>query len=336
MSVNRLCTILRYVLCAFFVTCLTIFSIPSTSFAQLGITGYVNFDEDQIVAGLTTNATVSIHKAGGTLGSTNVVVHVILPTGFSLANATGGCSEPTAGAVICNVGSLLAGQSFNSVLALKTAPNILIEMAGGDISVGPQVAEMIGSVSQDGEPNVALSSDEIMVDEYADLHIQNFSSDLEVSVGDNFTYTIFVRNFGPSTARDIIVEDYIATEGANQNQHVQVNANGCSLAVRTEGGLIDEFDCNFASSTGVFQLSTMGANWLNPMTPEIPGSDPPEIDKGLMIITINAQVTSISDGEQGLLENSATVASFTPDPNTGNNISEVQLLVDGEADLSIS
>ena len=149
----------------------------------------------------------------------------------------------------------------------------------------------------------------------ADLRIVKFSSPTnEVQAGQQFTYTIIVDNLGPDTANNVVITDTLVTSSA-------VDPNGCSIAVRTDGGAIDEFNCNFALSTGVFDLGTFGANHLNPRSPD---------DFGRIIVTINATAENATD-----MSNLTTVVSDTPDPNMENNTAITTLSVTNDADLRI-
>ncbi|MDX1687631.1 MAG: CARDB domain-containing protein [Candidatus Promineifilaceae bacterium] len=164
------------------------------------------------------------------------------------------------------------------------------------------------------ENNTAVTT--LSVTNEADLRILKFSSPTnEVQAGQQFTYTIIVDNLGPVTADNIVITDTLVTSAG-------VDANGCSIAIRTAGGAIDEFDCNFALSTGVFDLGTFGSNHLNPRSPG---------DQGRIIITINATAENATD-----MSNITTVVSDTPDPNMENNTAVTTLSVIDVSDLAVS
>jgi len=165
----------------------------------------------------------------------------------------------------------------------------------------------------DTSNNAAVTS--LSVIDQADLRIIKLvSPSPTMEAGRQFTYTIIVDNLGPTTADNVVVTDTLVTSGP-------VDPNGCSLAVRTEGGAITSFDCTFALSTGVFDLATMGSTHLHPRS----SSDP-----GRIIITINATADQETD-----LENVATVTSNTPDSNLDNNVATVPLSITAVADLAV-
>jgi uncharacterized repeat protein (TIGR01451 family) len=149
----------------------------------------------------------------------------------------------------------------------------------------------------------------------ADLRVLKYSSPTnEVQAGEQFTYTIIVDNLGPISATNVVITDTLVTSGP-------VDPNGCSIAVRTDGGAIDEFNCNFALSSGVFDLGTFGSNHLHPRSPD---------DMGRIIVTINATANEPTD-----MTNITTVTSDTPDPNMDNNVAVDTLSVTNTADLRL-
>ena len=201
---------------------------------------------------------------------------------------------------------LPAGESVTFSILVRIPPELL-----------PGTYRNAASVSV-GNLNFAITStgDDLEVRSVADLKISKFvSPHNDVRAGEQFTYTILVDNLGPSTAYDVVVTDTLIASGL-------VQANGCSLFVRTSGGTIDEFDCNFALSTGVFELATMGADHLNPRSPT---------DEGRMRITINATADQPID-----LTNVTTVTSDSEDPDTGNNMAMVAHSVTAVSDLSVT
>ncbi|MGD2050175.1 MAG: DUF11 domain-containing protein, partial [Chloroflexota bacterium] len=198
---------------------------------------------------------------------------------------------------------------------------VVLALAAHEVRTAPAEAssELEQPVAADEAISGSLVSPEIRAMEVvtgADLRIVKISQPHNVVLaGEQFTYTILVDNLGPSIATNIVVTDTLVTEGF-------VNANGCSLSVRTQGGLIDEFNCNFALSTGVFDLATMGSNWLNPRS---------TTDMGRIIITINATADEGTD-----LTNVATVTSDTYDPDMSNNIAIDTISVQAVADLAVT
>ena len=188
------------------------------------------------------------------------------------------------------------------------------------LAIAPDVlGAVLNSVSATvGNPDFSITSfsDTINVIGEADLRLNKFVQPFAgVEAGEQITYTLIVDNLGPSTAQNIVLTDTLVTAGFFQ-------ANGCSLSVRTAGGGIDAFDCNFALSTGVFDLATMGANWLHPRSPS---------DQGRMVITINGTALEGID-----LINFSTVTAETFDPDMSNNEATATLSFTSVADLSIT
>lgn len=211
--------------------------------------------------------------------------------------------------------TILAALLIPTISILLFAVSALgVRTVSARVSSGSDQQSSAGLTSRTAMAHTDIRAMEVVTG--ADLRIIKFSAPHDtVLAGEQFTYTIIVDNLGPITATNIVVTDTLVSSGF-------VRANGCSLAVRTNDGTIDEFDCNFALSTGVFNLATMGANFLNPRS---------TTDMGRMIITINATADQEND-----LTNTATVTSDTYDPDTSNNLATDTISVQAVADLEIS
>jgi uncharacterized repeat protein (TIGR01451 family) len=268
---------------------------------------------DKVVAGEQVKYTVTVTNHGPS-DAVDVVVVDTLPAGVTYEVDTDSCVEGPAGTLTCSLGDMPAGatETFDIWVLLDydlVQDSTLVNTATVD--------------SQTEDPNLENNTD--TADTYvlgsADLRITKYvSPHTPVRAGEQFTYTIIVDNLGPSRAYGVIVTDTLVTSGF-------VQANGCSFSIRTDGGNIsppppDGFNCNFALATGVFDLGTMGANWLNPRSPT---------DMGRVIITINATADQEID-----LTNVSTVTAETPDPDMSNNIATVAHSVSAVADLSVT
>lgn len=165
--------------------------------------------------------------------------------------------------------------------------------------------------------NVDPNDPAVECNEPADLAVYTVVGSPNVLSGETFTYDIVVKNWGPGVAYHPVVQDLAITSWMDF-----VHANGCSLAVRTDGGLVEEFSCDFALSTGYFCLAELGANHLNPANSQ---------DPGLLIISIQATAT-----EDLTLSHVTTVTSDCPDYNPDNNASEGFVMISATSDLSVT
>lgn len=201
---------------------------------------------------------------------------------------------------------LPAGESVTFNAYIRLAPNLL----------GPITNSASAGVGNDSF-SITSFGDVVNVICESDLKITKVADREDALAGEQCRYYIVAENVGPSTADNVVIRDTLMTSSGDF-----VRANGCSLAVRTDGGAIDEFDCNFALSTGIFDLGTFGSNHLNPVSPD---------DLGRIIITIDFIA------EQDItLNNIVSVTSDCPDPNPDNNMAMTVTHISASADMSVT
>lgn len=164
----------------------------------------------------------------------------------------------------------------------------------------------------------------------ADLEIQMWSDNGgTVLAGEQLKYYIIVTNWGPDAADNVEIRDQLTTSYQDS-----FDPNGCTLAIRSTGGAITSFDCNFALSSGIFELARVGATSLVPIAPIHDPNDPSEPIEGnqaQVIVTIEGTAQ-----EAMSLNNLVTVTSDTPDPDTSNNTATDFLQVNAASDLSLT
>lgn len=297
------------------------------------------------VAGTSLEYGVSVFNAGSGTAN-NVEVTDTLPVGVLFEgdslNACAVSSTASNGqqTVVCNLGSLSLNQSVSFDLLTRVKADFACNTSGcsGTEGTAGNGAVNTATVSHDGtDPDSTNDTDtaDTLVEAVTDLDIELFTAAADpVPAGEQFTLTIIVDNLGPSTAENIVINDTLVTSNL-------VDPNGCSLAVRTDGGAIDQFDCNFALSTGVFDLAQMGSNWLHPRGAlcDWPGVDGPnrncdtvtDRDLGRIIITINMTATEEVD-----LEDLADVISDTTELDTSNNAATIIATFEAVADLGVT
>ncbi|UCG33844.1 MAG: hypothetical protein JSU68_04245, partial [Phycisphaerales bacterium] len=271
---------------------------------------------ETLIAGTSFQITLGVYNDGPD-DATDVVAELELPQGVSfvedefglcLVSGTGGGGGEL---VECTIGGLANGAYASTDLLIMIAPAAVLDFGDPILNgYGGTVQGSVSAAENDPDPDDNTDEDGLLIEALADLRIQVVGYEEFVYTGEQFDYAIVVDNFGPSTAIGILVQDTLISSGF-------VDPNGCSLSVRTEGGLILEFDCNFALSTGVFDLATMGATHLNPRArTHDPDPNAEQIDQGRMIITIN-----MTAAEDGTMTNYVIVSSDTPDPDISNNTS---------------
>lgn len=154
----------------------------------------------------------------------------------------------------------------------------------------------------------------------ADLSLTKVATSSVVPAGESFSYVIVVQNFGPDPAEHVVVRDYLLTRG-------EVRVESCLLSIRSEGGVIERFDCmtgafDGQSSNGFICIGDSGVTLLNPASFEDPGT-------AILAFSMHAD-------EAVSLDTISTVASDCYDPNPDNNIATAPVLVSATADLSLT
>ncbi|WP_328331596.1 hypothetical protein OHA70_11840 [Kribbella sp. NBC_00382] len=263
--------------------------------AQANITLTKSVSPDPVVAGAAITYTLTVGNVGPS-DAQSVSMDDDVPaavTGVS-ASATGGATcKATDDRVTCELATLAAGDSFvvtvTGTVAPATPPGALTNTA----SAGAKTPE-----DPTDSDNTATSTTTVQA--RADLSIAK-SAPATVVAGNELSYTLTVRNSGPSDAVGAVVTDTLP-----------------------------------AGTTYVRGSSSAGECLQDPSVSEPvvicpagrlrPGAE--------LIVTVLTKVDpAIAPGK---LANAATVSSQTPDPNDANNRDTAETVVTAEADLSIS
>jgi len=259
---------------------------------------------DMAIAGTELIYHISVNNDGIT--DTNTYVTDTLPAEVMYIADTGGCTE-AGGVLTCPLGTLEEYEYRDFEVKVYVAPDAV---AGEDD--GTIVIQNTASVSSTEE--YAETSEETFVEDLADLRVIKMSKpDTEIVAGEEFAYTIFVDNLGPSAARNVQIIDTLITEGV-------VDPTSCSMSVPSPTGII-LFNCNFAANSGVWTLGSFGAEPLWPYSPDNTGR-----------ITIGLTAIALQGGD---INNEVRVTADTPDPDQSNNVYYDFLSAEDVADLSI-
>ena len=229
-----------------------------------------------LVAGQTATYTLSVANAGPGAAE-SVVVTDAIPAGLEFMDATGtgwSCVE-AASTLTCERPSIASG---------ATAPVITLTVAV------PETASNTGSIvntatvsssTPDPDPDNNSSQTTTPLDRSADLAIKKWHEGTAIP-GDRITYTLAVRNEGPSQATGIAVSDPLPT--------------GLSLVSATGEG----WTC-----TGT---TTVNCTHAAPLEP----------GQSAEAISVVAEVLATAGDA---ISNTATVTGNEPDPTPGNNSS---------------
>src|SRR5262249_35058045 len=236
---------------------------------------------------------------GGPSAASAIKVSDTLPAGVKLMGASGDgwtCSGTGTGptTVTCTRDSLAAPTAPPP--AKIAAPDITITVAAPlegpqTISNKPSVSSAIPLLHPDKPFSNEVTTDVVPV---ADLSITKTASSVTVKSGDQFTYTVSVKNAGPSTASSVIVTD--------------------------------------TPPAGVKVVSASGAGWICSVTAAVtctrtslPVGAAPDIS---LSVTVSGVGGTISN--QASVTTSETSGTF--DPNLSNNSATAQTVVNQQVD----
>jgi uncharacterized repeat protein (TIGR01451 family) len=256
---------------------------------------------DPVIAGNEITYPISITNNGPS-DARNVVLNdtISSPLTFVSMNASGAsgftCSTPSVGGtgtVSCSAAVLLAGATANFSLRVRVSPDF----------TGASVSNSACAYASTSDTNLAnnCDSESTDVNVSADVEVvSKLDSPDPVVAGENLTYSITVRNNGPSTAENVAVTDPIPA--------------GTSFVS--------------ASATGLFAGGCSLSGGSVVCTP-VGGSLPPG---AVSVITL---VVKVNPGASGTISNTATIATTTTESNTGNNSASSTTTVLVRTDMSI-
>lgn len=117
--------------------------------------------------------------------------------------------------VTCDLGDLAVGVSTSFWLKSFVPADFLIGKPGVE-EIGAatlNINAVVSSANTDPDSSDDLAYGSAFVQDEADLVVTKIGLPGEVQAGEEFTYTIFVDNFGPSYARGVYIEDDILSSG---------------------------------------------------------------------------------------------------------------------------
>jgi uncharacterized repeat protein (TIGR01451 family) len=147
--------------------------------------------------------TVTVENDGPS-NAEDVVMTDEMPAGVSVdtvSTSTGSCTE-AAGTVTCDLGTLAPGET--ATITITTTPNV---------PSGTTLSNMASVTSSTPDPTPGNDEEEEDTDvaSPADLAITKVDGTDPVTAGEELTYTITVRNYGPQAAADVVATDDVPT-----------------------------------------------------------------------------------------------------------------------------
>ncbi|MFC4066538.1 beta strand repeat-containing protein [Actinoplanes subglobosus] len=227
-----------------------------------------------VVAGQAATYTVTAGNAGPNTAST-VVVTATVPAGLTgvTASSAGGTCSVSGTKATCNYPTL-ASAATRTMTVTGNVPSG--ETPGTVYTVGVAITSATYETNQ-SDNSASVSN---AVTGSADLDVAMTYSPAAPAGGDTITYTVTVKNNGPSTARTIVLSDPIPVGSTNASATIP----GGTCATTTTGTI----ECSLASLAS-------GA-------------------------TVVATITMTLSNSNPVVNNAVSLKAATPDPDVNNNI----------------
>ncbi|MFC7486872.1 hypothetical protein ACOCJ7_11585 [Knoellia sp. CPCC 206453] len=249
--------------------------------------------------------TSTVNNAGPST-ATNVVVRDVLPAAVSVSSVTGsGGASCTAGVpgsstqpATCSFGNLASGVSRTMTVVATIDPGFSGLMHNDAV---------VTSSTPDPDTSDNTATVSTSVSAAADLSVTKVDTPDPILAGRTVTWTVDVRNNGPSTATQVKLVDALPDEVTFVSASATAGTATCSYVAVPVDPPAHRVDCN---------LGTI-APTAGPTT-----------------VVIRGLVKSGTPG--GTIANTATVSSATSDPVPGNNSATAQTTVNRAADLGLA
>src|SRR5262249_21406291 len=261
---------------------------------------------DPVIAGSNITYTVNfVNNGPGSATSVTVTDAVPANTTFVSAVVTPGTGWSTSSPAVGGTGNVVFSKA--SVLNGETAVFPIVVKVNPSTANGATITNSATAAPTSSDPNTAnnTATATTTVSTQADLSVTKTDSPDPVIAGNNITYTINFTNNGPSDAQTVTVADA-----------VPANTTFVSATVTTGTGWSTSAPAVGGTGNVVFSKATVAAGET-------------------AVFTIVVKVGSnIPDGTT--ISNSATAATTTTDPTSGNNTGTATTTVQARADLAVT
>jgi uncharacterized repeat protein (TIGR01451 family) len=261
---------------------------------------------DPVIAGNNITYTVNfVNNGPGSAITTTVTDAVPVNTTFVSATVTTGTGWGTTAPAVGGTGNVVFSKA--TVPNGETAVFTIVVKVNASTANGTTITNTATAASTTSDPTPGNNSDTATttVNTQADLAVTKSDSPDPVIAGANITYTINFVNNGPSDAQTVTVTDA-----------VPANTTFVSATVTTGTGWGTTAPAVGGTGNVVFSKATVAAAETAVFT---------------IIVKVNSNT---ADGT--VISNSATAATTTTDPTSGNNTGTATTTVQARADLSIT
>ena len=258
-----------------------------TTSADVSLTKTVS--PNPVAAGAPVTYTLTATNKGPSTANA-VTISDPLPLGLNYTSSTpGGVCTNNNGVVSCALGALAPNASSTVTITAGVASNLAAGIVTNTATASSTTPDPVSGNNTATTPvNVTTS---------ADLSITKTPSAASVVAGTPVSYTLTVKNSGPSDAAGVVVSDPAV-------------AGLTILSAAPSQGT-----CTVTAGAVSCPVGSLVAN-------------------GLVTVTVQAQVASTR--APGTLTNAASVSSTTADPVPGNNSTTASITVTNSADMSLT
>ncbi|MEO8084728.1 MAG: hypothetical protein ABI780_12970, partial [Ardenticatenales bacterium] len=263
-----------------------------------------------------------------------VYVRDTLPDGVVYIDNTNpfGCDATNLPELICGIGSIEAGGM--RMFEIKTRVPVDAVVAESDGTITLTNTATVEPVDLDIEVRDNTAILKTFVEDSADLKVIKLSKpDTAVNAGQLFTYTIYVDNLGPSSARGVYFTDDMIASGA------------FTILSTTTDPLRDDV-CSVGPATPPQSGQVTRCTLQEPLEPA--GSDPdgdgiPNSGRWRIQVVARANqtqdidnVVQVSTGPGSWPARAVTWTGGTPDPNGANNVAIDAISIIDTADVTLT
>lgn len=281
------------------------YSLAGLSDARADLRITKSSSPDPATAGEQLFYNVTVHNDGPD-DATNVGVVDVLPAGVTYVtnDLPGGCVQAPPGTLTCSVGNIAAGTSKSFTIKVAIDPALVADN-GGPLTIFNTASVWSQTVDDDISDNSA--TDGTIVEDRADLEVAKMCKpDRPLLAGETGHCTIFVDNHGPSSARDVRVENVMLSDAAFSIANITASQGTCGGLAAVDGG--KKFVCDLGD------LAAASSS-----------------EAGRATIFYEVSATEAAD-----INDRASASSDTPDPDNTNDSATEHIAVTAVADLSIT
>ncbi len=278
------------------------FNFPSCSATDLSITK--TDSPDPIAAGGILTYTLNVSNAGPS-AATDVVVTDVLPAGVTYLSDSDSCVQAPAGTLTCSLGTLASGASTSFTISVRVPASFPTGSTASIINTATVSADQADSNPGN---NTATATTQVL--ELADLRLLKECKPDQPNAQPAGTSTfcdIYVDNLGPSDARNVVITDTIISN--------------------TPFTIVSIVSTTSSGTPAACPPTPIGPTTTTTIT--CTDASLPAGARDTIRVTFQAE-------DAGDVDDTATVSSATPDPDTGNNSAVGRVSFAAASDLAIT